>query len=991
MPKFNFHQNSFRAGELSEKVYGRTDLDIYRVGNKRQKNFINYPQGGMYRRPGTVFVTDKVAFKAPTNGTTQTYTVDNFSEDSRLVPVTLSNGKRYIVVFDKRSYGTATAIDVDTWQQSFVPNYGSDDGLGFIYFNGYDTADDLDEVQFAAKNDITMMVHQNQPPFYVRAGASGARLWPLSIWDQRKKPATNLGRGGALEAGIAWDYYLWLPYRNINTTGVTLAASAAAQFDPCTLTASASIFTPAHVGNIYALNHSGTVGAVLVFTYTNGSTMDGVVLDALSGTGTTAAWFEGAWSNLRGWPRTVSFFNGRSVFGGTISEPDKVWFSETFDIFQMSDSGEDIALTVAKDATSPFNVTPDTERAVDIKWLSPGSKSMAVGGAEREFIIYGVEESPFGDTNYQVSPETSYGSKAVQAIRVDERPIFVAADGKAVRDLFFNRDQNQYLSTELSFQAEHFLRKSPEITGAEEADPAIRQMSFQKDPNSTVWFIDDNNKLFAMTRDTINNALAFHDHQLGGTSSADADVAPEVLSMASIKAADGEHDQTWMLVKRNVSGSTLISLEYIGKEYEKSTLAPTFSEIDDLPVCMDSAILFSYSSPAFYAALTSSATADKAGGSTTGTATGSPTFGANGAALTGGTGKYISYDGTSNVDTAQVGAIRFEFMIDETDITPAGEFTLFSISQAAGSTNNLIRLDLDISSGGTPQFKVTINDSTGSAIINDVTLGAVAFFGQQNIFSNRHVEIELNYDLTTGATRLFVDGTQTVDVNGAAITIASTGTRTTAIDLLRIGSDPSATNNADGYIRNFQFFSTVQHTENYKPKGVYYGLQTITSEKLSIFEDEEVVVVADGNYLGEYTVNSGALNLGTGNTDFDWVMVGYGYNAFFETMDLEDGAAIGSSQGAVKRIDQAAMRFSRSVQGFYGPSEDSTKLHEITFRDTDLPSTDPIGIFKGVKTSEFKGDYGQPDGERRVSFYFEAPYPLICSITSVTLKGQTYD
>ncbi len=46
----------FNSGELSPKVYGRTDLDRYEGGVKALENFVSIPQGGVVRRPGTRYI-----------------------------------------------------------------------------------------------------------------------------------------------------------------------------------------------------------------------------------------------------------------------------------------------------------------------------------------------------------------------------------------------------------------------------------------------------------------------------------------------------------------------------------------------------------------------------------------------------------------------------------------------------------------------------------------------------------------------------------------------------------------------------------------------------------------------------------------------------------------------------------------------------------------------------------------------------------------------
>ena len=60
MPKSQFLQSSFASGELSPLIKGRTDLDQYYKGGQTAENVVIVPQGGIKRRPGTVFVDEPI-------------------------------------------------------------------------------------------------------------------------------------------------------------------------------------------------------------------------------------------------------------------------------------------------------------------------------------------------------------------------------------------------------------------------------------------------------------------------------------------------------------------------------------------------------------------------------------------------------------------------------------------------------------------------------------------------------------------------------------------------------------------------------------------------------------------------------------------------------------------------------------------------------------------------------------------------------------------
>ena len=74
-------KTSFNAGEFSERLYGRVDLEKYASGSKTMRNFVPMPHGGATRRPGTKFIEE---------------TKDS-SKLSRLIPFQFSTEQAYII------------------------------------------------------------------------------------------------------------------------------------------------------------------------------------------------------------------------------------------------------------------------------------------------------------------------------------------------------------------------------------------------------------------------------------------------------------------------------------------------------------------------------------------------------------------------------------------------------------------------------------------------------------------------------------------------------------------------------------------------------------------------------------------------------------------------------------------------------------------------------------------------------------------------------
>ncbi len=167
--------------------------------------------------------------------------------------------------------------------------------------------------------------------------------------------------------------------------------------------------------------------------------------------------------------------------------------------------------------------------------------------------------------------------------------------------------------------------------------------------------------------------------------------------------------------------------------------------------------------------------------------------------LKGDTLKYVDYNAVNNADSQQTGAVKFKYTPNYSG-APSASRAPFTISQAAGSGNNRVQIS-HLSSG---QLRLVLSDSVGATILQADLLNWMPTLGVE-------YEFEINYDITAGATRVFLDGAQ------IGTTQPGTGTRSSSIGLLRIGSNHTAAQNAQFEIDDFIIFNTVQHTANYTP------------------------------------------------------------------------------------------------------------------------------------------------------------------------------
>ena len=159
--------------------------------------------------------------------------------------------------------------------------------------------------------------------------------------------------------------------------------------------------------------------------------------------------------------------------------------------------------------------------------------------------------------------------------------------------------------------------------------------------------------------------------------------------------------------------------------------------------------------------------------------------------------RYVDYDAVGNADSQQTGCIRFKITPNYSG-NPSSTQYFFAIHSV--SDYNLIT------------FYHWLDGTTYLYIKSSVGVNIMfAGMGVWNPTASQEYEFELNYDITNGITRIFIDGTQ------FGATQTGTGTRDIISGNLIIGTSFSMNKASNFQLDDFQVFSTVQHTANYIP------------------------------------------------------------------------------------------------------------------------------------------------------------------------------
>ena len=159
-------KNVFNAGELSPKVYTRTDIDKHKSGCKTLLNFVPLPQGGVQRRPGFEYIAS-----AKTNNVA-----------TRLIPFQFSQTQAYIL---EHQNGTMRVY--------------KDGGQVLDGNNTYElatpfAANDLPYLQYTQSYDTIFITHQNYFPQQITRTAHNN--WSVGNVSFNNAPAEWGGNNG---------------------------------------------------------------------------------------------------------------------------------------------------------------------------------------------------------------------------------------------------------------------------------------------------------------------------------------------------------------------------------------------------------------------------------------------------------------------------------------------------------------------------------------------------------------------------------------------------------------------------------------------------------------------------------------------------------------------------------------------------------------------------------------------------------------------------
>lgn len=463
MPRFVDIQTNFSTGELDPLLRARVDLQQYNNALAKATNVVIQPQGGMRRRPGLKYMAE-----LPNTSTASA------ANGVRLVPFEFSVDDSYMLCFThQRMYVFKDGVQITNINASGNP-----------YLTTSITGAMLSEICWTQSADTMIIVHPDLAPTKLVRGASDAS-WTASTlsFDGIPKYAFTM---------------------TVTTPAATLTPSGVA--GNVTLTASASVFS---AGNVNQYINGTPQGRAKIIRYVSGTVVEAVTeypffntTAIASGSWELETGYEDVWSSGKGWPRTVTFHEGRLYFGGSKSRPSTIWGSKIglFFDFVATESLDDDAVEATLD-TSQLNVIVDMISGRDLQVFTTGG----------EFFVPQSGTDPITPATLTFKAVSRNGSKTGTRVQsLESGTVYIQRQGKSLNEFLFSDTQATYVTQRISLLAGHLLKGPKRMalrraTSTDEGD--LLMMANEEDGTMAVFSIMRSQQITAPSEFTTDGSF----------------------------------------------------------------------------------------------------------------------------------------------------------------------------------------------------------------------------------------------------------------------------------------------------------------------------------------------------------------------------------------------------------------------------------------------------------------------------------------------------
>lgn len=452
-------QTNFAVGEIDPLLRARIDLKQYYAALETAQNVVIQPQGGLKRREGLRYVT----------------TLDSgASSGVRLIPFEFNTDDSYMFAL--------TAGKLYVFRDGALVTDINGSGNDYLAVSEI-TAAMLSDIRFAQSADTVIFVHEDLEPLKLVRGADHDE-WTKSTLSISNPPYYAYSISTVAGSTITTDSFdhLKVSAASGNILVEAMKSGGSSESDA---------FTETPIGEKYEGQYINVepFGRLRIVRHVDNHSLECVSevplfddSDIPKADFEFERGYEDAWSSSRGWPKAVTFHEGRLWMAGSKSLPSTVWASRVNDFFNF-DKGEglDDAALEATLSTSTLNSVTDIFSGRDLQIFTTGG----------EFYVPQANLEPITPSNFIVKIATRNGSKAdVPIVGVDSGTLFIQRKGKSLNELAFTDTELAYNTSNVSMLSGHLFKTPTDmaIRRATSTDESDRLMIVNEDDGSMIVF-----------------------------------------------------------------------------------------------------------------------------------------------------------------------------------------------------------------------------------------------------------------------------------------------------------------------------------------------------------------------------------------------------------------------------------------------------------------------------------------------------------------------
>lgn len=253
----------------------------------------------------------------------------------------------------------------------------------------------------------------------------------------------------------------------------------------------------------------------------------------------TRLWSEDAWSDFRGFPRTVTFHEDRLWWGGTTNNPQTVWGSKTSD-YENYEAGvfADDAVIFALNAND----------VSQIQWLESRDR-LIIGTADAEFVLGAANpDNAITPEDVKVRNQSAYGSSGIQPAILNDALFYVQRAKRRLRAMIFDLQSASLRSFDANRLHNTILESSPV------------EIAAQKTTEGAIYLVKEDGSLAVFVYEPLEEVAGWSRAVTGALSQSGFFPVDGKFKSVCVTPGDNEDTVTFS-IERTIDGSTVYYIE----------------------------------------------------------------------------------------------------------------------------------------------------------------------------------------------------------------------------------------------------------------------------------------------------------------------------------------------------------------------------------------------------------------------------------------------